>query len=47
MFAGGNMTSFSGFVRSGSKVKRLKSDRETGLKARFCGLRRLISIFGL
>ena len=26
------MTSFIGFVRSGSRVKRLKSDRGTGLK---------------
>jgi hypothetical protein len=35
---GGNITSFIGFVRSGSRVKRLKSDKETVLKARFADL---------
>jgi hypothetical protein len=29
------MTSFIGFVRSGSRVEKLKFDGETGLKARF------------
>lgn len=32
------MTSFIGFVRSGSRVNRWKFDREPGLKAWFCGL---------
>ena len=32
------MTSFIGFVRSGSRVKRLKFDGETGLKSRFVDL---------
>lgn len=32
------MTSFIGFVRSGSRVNRWKFDRELGLKAWFCGL---------
>jgi hypothetical protein len=32
------MTSFIGFVRSGSRVKKLKFDRETGLKAQFVDL---------
>jgi hypothetical protein len=32
------MTSFIGFVRSGSRVKRLKFDGETALEARFVDL---------
>jgi hypothetical protein len=38
MCVGENTTSFIGFVRSGSRVKKLKFDRETGLKAQFVDL---------